>query len=275
MKFNRRTLLRGSVATALLALVPDILVHTNTRAASGITLDTQVINVPPRISRSSFIRILQPTDVGSDAGACYDTLVSKRVDPLFFLAIFHHESDFGSEGICHDYQTHSPGNTRTVRLPGISTTTVTTPRGQFVKYHSWVDGFADTAYRIIDPHYVYAEEGRVTIGQIIPRWAPSSDGNSPTNYINAVVSDMNRWQESVTNLSGGFEAFYNHFAAKLTPTEMTVLFGAVLSPEMQEDGMTVQYFERQRFEWHPGTYPEFYDVLLTRYGAEDFTKKYG
>jgi len=30
----------------------------------------------------------------------------------------------------------------------------------------------------------------------------------------------------------------------------------------------VQYFERQRFEWHPGKWPERFDVLLGRLGAQ-------
>ena len=35
-----------------------------------------------------------------------------------------------------------------------------------------------------------------------------------------------------------------------------------------EDGRTVQYFERARFEWHPGAWPERWDVLLGCLGAE-------
>ena len=39
---------------------------------------------------------------------------------------------------------------------------------------------------------------------------------------------------------------------------------------MRFDGReyTVQYFERQRFEWHPGAWPDRYDVLLGRLGAQ-------
>jgi len=31
----------------------------------------------------------------------------------------------------------------------------------------------------------------------------------------------------------------------------------------------VQYFERARFEWHPGSAPGRFDVLLGRLGAEE------
>lgn len=45
------------------------------------------------------------------------------------------------------------------------------------------------------------------------------------------------------------------------------VFGYPLTDERQEDGRTVQYFERQRFELHPGNQPP-YDVLLGLLGVE-------
>jgi len=50
------------------------------------------------------------------------------------------------------------------------------------------------------------------------------------------------------------------------------VFGYPISEEFREvnldDGQeyVVQYFERARFEWHPGAWPERYDVLLGRLG---------
>ena len=46
------------------------------------------------------------------------------------------------------------------------------------------------------------------------------------------------------------------------------IFGYPLTEEFVENGLTVQYFERARFEWHPGVWPERWDVLLGRLGAE-------
>lgn len=46
------------------------------------------------------------------------------------------------------------------------------------------------------------------------------------------------------------------------------IFGYPLTDEFVQDGLTVQYFERARFEWHPGMWPERWDVLLGRLGAE-------
>ncbi len=69
------------------------------------------------------------------------------------------------------------------------------------------------------------------------------------------------------NLCGGFRDYWNQFGG-------LAVYGFPLSEEFQErnpdDGRvyTVQYFERQRFEWHPGEWPERYDVMLGRLGAE-------
>ncbi len=49
-----------------------------------------------------------------------------------------------------------------------------------------------------------------------------------------------------------------------------MIFGYPLTNERDEDGMTVQYFERAVFEWHPENQPG-YRVLLRRLGAEALT----
>ncbi len=62
------------------------------------------------------------------------------------------------------------------------------------------------------------------------------------------------------NLGGGFRAYWEKFGG-------LPIFGYPITEEMQQDGMTVQYFERTRFEWHPGTFPDHYDVLLSLLGS--------
>jgi hypothetical protein len=62
------------------------------------------------------------------------------------------------------------------------------------------------------------------------------------------------------NLGGGFRAYWEKFGG-------LPIFGYPITEEMTENGMTVQYFERTRFEWHPGTFPDHYDVLLTLLGS--------
>jgi len=63
------------------------------------------------------------------------------------------------------------------------------------------------------------------------------------------------------NLGGGFGAYWKKYGG-------LAIFGYPISEEFQEDGLTVQYFERQRFEWHPGAWPERFDVELGLLGSE-------
>lgn len=46
------------------------------------------------------------------------------------------------------------------------------------------------------------------------------------------------------------------------------IFGYPISEPFEQDGATVQYFERARMEWRPGAWPENNDILLGRLGAE-------
>jgi hypothetical protein len=63
------------------------------------------------------------------------------------------------------------------------------------------------------------------------------------------------------NLCAGFMAYWNKYGG-------LAVFGMPLTEEFQENGVTTQYFERERFEWHPGAWPERYDVLLGLLGNE-------
>lgn len=69
------------------------------------------------------------------------------------------------------------------------------------------------------------------------------------------------------NLSGGFRDYWKTFGG-------LAISGFPLTEEFQEknpdDGKTytVRYFERARFEWHPGAWPQQWDVELGRLGAQ-------
>jgi hypothetical protein len=68
-------------------------------------------------------------------------------------------------------------------------------------------------------------------------------------------------------VSHGFLHYWNQFGG-------LAVFGYPLSEEVNEDPSgtgtptTVQYFERARFEWHPGAWPDRYDVLLGLLGVD-------
>jgi len=69
------------------------------------------------------------------------------------------------------------------------------------------------------------------------------------------------FKETGHNVSGAFLSYWQAFGG-------LAIFGYPLTEEMQENGLTVQYFERSRFELHPGAAPQRYDVLLGLVGRE-------
>jgi beta-N-acetylhexosaminidase len=64
-------------------------------------------------------------------------------------------------------------------------------------------------------------------------------------------------------VSGGFLAYWNQFGG-------LPVFGYPLTDAYTaaDTGRVTQYFERARFEWHPGAWPERYDVELGLLGVE-------
>ena len=68
--------------------------------------------------------------------------------------------------------------------------------------------------------------------------------------------------ETKQSLCFGFRAYWETYGG-------LAIFGYPISAEIADSsGTTVQWFERARFEWSPGSWPERYDVLLGRIGAE-------
>lgn len=67
--------------------------------------------------------------------------------------------------------------------------------------------------------------------------------------------------ETGREVSGDFLRFWNNFGGQ-------ELFGLPVSGEIEEDGMTVQYFESARFEHHPDSRASTFNVELSRLGAE-------
>jgi hypothetical protein len=68
------------------------------------------------------------------------------------------------------------------------------------------------------------------------------------------------FEETGQYLAGDFLHFWREYGGIQT-------FGYPLTPEIEEDGMTVQYFERHVLEHHPDN-PDDYQVLLRRLGVE-------
>ncbi len=67
--------------------------------------------------------------------------------------------------------------------------------------------------------------------------------------------------ETGHSLAYGFKAYWEAHGG-------LAVFGYPISEEFTENGHTVQYFERNRFEWHPEYRGTPYEVLLGRLGAQ-------
>jgi len=77
----------------------------------------------------------------------------------------------------------------------------------------------------------------------------------------AAPADNGQWFTETGCYVGG--AFWTYWRER----DGLPIFGYPLTNEHSEAGMTVQYFERAVFEWHPRN-PDPYKVLLRRLGAE-------
>lgn len=119
----------------------------------------------------------------------YDLGVKYGIDPVYALAFFMHESLFGTTGEAR--VTLSLGNLRCIPTrPCIDQN-----RGGYAQMYSWTDGF-EQWYKLIRNLYV-AQWGRVTVDQIIPKYAPNSDGNNEAQYIATLKREVDVWHAGI------------------------------------------------------------------------------
>jgi hypothetical protein len=113
--------------------------------------------------------------------ALYRESVTYGIDDAYALAFFQHESTFGTAGVAR--VTHSLGNIR-------CTTGWSWCISGYRAYASWSAG-ADDWFRLLSRDYI--AHGLTTLEQIIPVYAPGSDGNDVRGYIMAVRSAVAAW----------------------------------------------------------------------------------
>jgi hypothetical protein len=121
--------------------------------------------------------------------ALYDLGVKYGIDPVYALAFFMHESLFGSTGVART--TLSLGNLRCIQTRPCADQNI----GGFAQMLSWEDGF-EQWYKLIRNLYV-AQWGLVTVDQIIPTYAPSSDHNNVAGYIAALKHEIDTWHAGI------------------------------------------------------------------------------
>lgn len=124
----------------------------------------------------------------------YDLGVQYGIDPAICLAFFIHESSAGSNPAWAGWKgdgstTHNVGNIICTpdQPAGVGC------HGRFRDYVSWNDGVSDW-YKLIKDLYVGAW-GRTTVEDIIPKYAPASDNNDESAYVNSVKNMVQSWQQ--------------------------------------------------------------------------------
>ncbi len=145
----------------------------------------------PTISASFINQVLASyhSPAAGKGQTLYDLGVKYGIDPVFALAFFMHESLFGTTGEAR--ATLSLGNSRCIPTrPCIDQN-----RGGYAQMYSWEDGF-DQFYKLIRNLYV-AQWGLVTIDQIIPTYAPNSDGNNEQEYIATLKYEIDSWRAGI------------------------------------------------------------------------------
>lgn len=119
----------------------------------------------------------------------YNIGVSYHIDPVWPLAIFQHESDFGTTGEARGSK--SIGNLRCLDRAHYGDLGTWCQDG-YAWFPSWQAGI-EACYRLLAGP-LYVRGGLTTIERIIPRWAPSSDGNDPAAYVASVLQSVTRWR---------------------------------------------------------------------------------
>ncbi len=193
-------LLAVMMLTAWLLLV--LVVRPNTPQVTAILYvgsgsgGSYTVQGSPTISAAFIDQVLVAyhSPAAGDGQALYDQGVKYDIDPVYALAFFWHESEFGTTG--EATVTRSLGNERCIAdRPCIDQNL-----GGYALMQSWQDGFAHW-YALILYGYVQGQVtipivGHVctTVDQIVPVYAPSSDGNDEAAYIAAVKHAVDTWR---------------------------------------------------------------------------------
>lgn len=114
--------------------------------------------------------------------ALYDLSVRYGIDDAVALAFFQHESLFGTTGVAR----------YTLSLGNIRCSAGYRCMYGYRAYASWIVGYADW-YQLIATLYIRTWH-LSTVEQIVPVYAPTSDGNNVPAYIAAVEQAVKQWR---------------------------------------------------------------------------------
>jgi Mannosyl-glycoprotein endo-beta-N-acetylglucosaminidase len=126
------------------------------------------------------------------AQALYDDGLKYGLDPAYALAFFMHESTFGTAGVAR--ATLSLSNMRCVPEYACFN-----QGGGYARFNSWEQGF-EAWFKLIRNLYI-AQWSLITIDQIIPVYAPSSDHNNVQGYIASLKHTINTWHAGIIQVT--------------------------------------------------------------------------
>lgn len=143
----------------------------------------------PRISAATVARVLSAahSPAAPDAATLAAIPAQYGLDLAVALAFFGHESTFGTKGAAR--ATKNWGNLR--KGQGHQAGIVMGEHGSFATYRTWEDGLHDWCV-LIKRVYIGTRK-LTTVRKALPVYAPSSDGNTPRAYADAVIASVARW----------------------------------------------------------------------------------
>jgi hypothetical protein len=120
----------------------------------------------------------------------YNGGIQHSIDPVFALAFFWHESNFGTKGEAQ--YSKSLGNLRCIDNEASCT-------DGYAWFNSWEDGY--TAWYDLIAN-LYIKQWRLcTIDVIIPKYAPAADNNNEQAYISNLKSNISLWRAGNTTFA--------------------------------------------------------------------------
>ncbi len=141
----------------------------------------------------------------------------------------------------------------------------TAGNGQTVISYNGTNAGTDTLSAYADMNNNGSQDTGEPTASVTITWGGTTPPVTPTTFQPAQPAspkpNCTYFPDTQHNLCAGFQAYWNQFGG-------LNIFGMPLTEEFQENGVTVQYFERARFEWHPGAWPAHFDVLLGLLGDE-------
>ncbi|HLX41194.1 MAG TPA: glucosaminidase domain-containing protein [Ktedonobacteraceae bacterium] len=196
--YKRRTISRRRKGCLYLIAVPSTLVmlliiagiiviwlaSSHSKDSKPVThLRSYVLPVKPSVSADFINQVLDyyHSPAAGKGQALYNDGVKYGIDPVYALAFFMQESTFGTQGVAT--VTHSLGNIRA--------NTGDPQYHGYRMYSTWEAGFEDW-YKLMAHQYI-GQWKLTTVDQIVPIYAPGSDNNDVTTYIQNVKNAVDIW----------------------------------------------------------------------------------